>query len=163
MGDRDWTTDDRSAIVDVVTRYAVTIDLRDWDGFGSCFADEVELLLVSTGGRLVFSRERIVDYARRTFSNYDATQHISANHQVTVDGDRATCISTLNATHYVANEPGGPLQRQFGYYRYELVRGSGWRISRVEQMLSWQDGNQEIFDRAHLDVGLPDASDELSK
>lgn len=146
---------DRAEIIDLVTRYAVSIDLRRWDDLGDCFADEFELFLVSTGGWVRCGREQIKDYARRVFTQYDATQHISANHQVTLDGDTAICLSTLNASHFVANDPGGPLQRQFGYYKYELARQPAWKIVRMTQMLSWQDGNQEIFDRAHVDVGLP--------
>lgn len=140
---------DRSSIIDVITRYAVCIDLREWEKFGSCFADEVELHLVSTGRWVKRTRAEIIDYVRHTFAQYDATQHISANHQVTIKGDRATCLSTLNATHYVKDDPGGPLQRQIGYYHYELVKNTEWQIYRMAQDLAWQDGNQEIFDRAH--------------
>lgn len=147
---------DRSDIIDVVTRYAVGIDLKDWDRFGSCFADSVELRLVSVPEPVVYTRAQLVEYARRTFTQYSATQHISANHQVVLDdaaeGEAATCLSTLNATHYVADDPGGPLQRQLGYYRYTLVKSDQWLISGVEQLLFWQDGNQEIFDRAHIHV-----------
>lgn len=146
---------DRESIIDLVRRYAVAIDLKRWEDFGSCFADEMDLKLISTGCWISVSREKLVDIVSRTFVQYDATQHISANHQVVVTGDQATCISTLNATHYIAKEPGGPIQRQIGYYKYELSRRPDWKIHRMEQMLAWQDGNQEIFERAHRDVGLP--------
>lgn len=148
---------DRAAIIDVATRYAVAVDLKKWDDLGACFTDEFELFLVSTGGWVKVSREWLIDYARRTFANYDATQHISANHNISIAGDEAVCISTLNATHYVANDPDGSIHRQIGYYRYELRRQPEWKIYRMSQMLSWQEGNQDIFDRAHLDVGLADA------
>lgn len=148
---------DRVSIIDVITRFAVCIDLKQWDEFGTCFADEVELFLVSTGRWVTFSREKILDMVSRVFVQYDATQHISANHQITINGDEAVCISTLNATHYIASDPGGPIQRQLGYYKYELSRHPEWRIHRMIQMLAWQDGNQDIFDRAHLDVGIPQA------
>lgn len=146
---------DRMSIIDLVTRYAVAIDLKRWDDFASCFAEQLELKLISTGCWISISREKLIDIVSRTFVQYDAAQHISANHQVAVTGDRATCISTLNVTHFIAKDPEGPIQRQIGYYRYELARAAEWKIVRMEQMLSWQDGNQEIFERAHRDVGLP--------
>lgn len=146
---------DRTSIIDLVTRYAVCIDMRRFEDLGNCFVDEIELKLISTGQWIKVSREKLVEIVTRTFVQYDATQHISANHQVELAGERAVCISTLNATHFIANDPDGPIQRQIGYYRYELQRAGEWKICRVEQMLSWQDGNQEIFERAHRDVGLP--------
>jgi hypothetical protein len=147
---------DRADIIDLITKYAVSIDTRQWDDLGSCFADRFELYLVSTGAWVWFDRARIVDYVRHVFTQYDATQHISANHQITIDGDTAVCLSTLNATHHVADDPDGPIQRQFGYYRYELARKPEWRIVRMRQMLSWQEGNQKIFDRSHAGLGLPE-------
>jgi 3-phenylpropionate/cinnamic acid dioxygenase small subunit len=140
---------DRQCIIDIVTRYAASLDRRQWDDLADCFADEVSLHLVSTGEWRTFTRQDIIDYASRTFAYYDATQHVSANHQISVSGDEAVCISTLNATHYRAGEPGGSTQRQLGYYRYEFARTPEWKIVRMQQELGWEEGNQALFDRAH--------------
>ncbi len=149
---------DRQCIIDIVTRYASSLDRREWEALADCFAKEVSLYLVSTGEWTTFSRQDIIDYASKTFSHYDATQHVSANHQVTISGNEAVCISTLNATHYCAGEPSGSTQKQFGYYRYELARDPDWKIVRMRQELGWEEGNQEIFDRAHRDDGASSAS-----
>lgn len=138
---------DRASIVDLVCKYAVSIDRRRWDDLESCFADIVELNTIRTGPGVTLPREQLVAVMRRTFETYTATQHISANHQVTIDDDRATVWSTLNATHFIAGEPDGELHQQVGYYEYRLVREQGWRIFGVQQILSWQHGNQAIFDR----------------
>lgn len=149
---------DRQCIIDVVTRYAASLDRRQWDDLADCFADEVSLHLVSTGGWTTFTRKDIIAYASRTFSHYSATQHVSANHQITVSGDDAVCISTLNATHYCAGAQGGSTQRQFGYYRYEMARMPDWKIVRMQQELGWEEGNQELFDRAHRADDAPFAA-----
>jgi len=138
---------DRLDIVEVVCKYAVSIDRRRWDDLASCFADDVALNTIRTGPGVSLSREQLVAVMRRTFETYTATQHISANHQVVIEGDAATVLSTLNATHFLAGEPGGELHQQVGYYEYRLVRDGGWLISGVEQILYWQHGNQAIFDR----------------
>tara|TARA_R110000782_G_scaffold78276_9_gene155624 strand:+ start:51510 stop:52013 length:504 start_codon:yes stop_codon:yes gene_type:complete len=149
---------DRQCIIDIVTRYATSLDRRQWEDLADCFTDEVSLYLVSTGEWTTFTRQDIIAYASKTFSNYDATQHISANHQVTISGDEAVCISTLNATHYCADDPDGSTQQQFGYYRYELIRNPDWKIVRMRQELGWEQGNQNIFDRAHHSVSISSVS-----
>jgi hypothetical protein len=154
---------DRSDIIDVVTRYATSIDGRRWEDFGSCFADKVAINVLVTGGWVTLSRDDIMRICSRIFAHYDATQHISANHQVTISGDEATCLSTLNATHYTAKAPGGPIQRQVGYYEYHLIRTDRWKIDRFLQTVKWEEGNQEMFRLAHEDVGLPSPSDKAER
>ncbi|GAA4550598.1 nuclear transport factor 2 family protein [Pseudonocardia xishanensis] len=139
---------DRTAIVEVVCRFAVAIDRRRWADFSGCFADQVDVNTIRTGRWIRMKRETLVGVMRRVFETYTATQHISANHQVAIDGDTAVVCSTLNATHYLRGEPDGEFHQQVGYYEYQLVRGDdSWRISSVEQFCHWQRGNQSIFDR----------------
>lgn len=147
---------DRTAIVDVVARYATSIDRRQWDTFGSCFTDQLAYKFPYANGWLALGRDDLVRLCARLFARFDATQHISANHQITVSGDEATCISTLNATHYIADAAGGPHQRQIGYYEYHLVRADSWRIDRLELVVSWEDGNQDIFIRSLSEAGIAD-------
>lgn len=139
---------DRSSVVDVVCRFAVSIDRRKWADFADCFADEVDVNTIRTGRWIHVEREMLVAVMRRVFETYTATQHISANHQVSIDGDVAVVCSTLNATHYLRDEPDGEFHQQVGYYEYHLVRQErSWRIAKVEQFCHWQRGNQSIFDR----------------
>lgn len=139
---------DRMAIVDVVCKFAVCIDRRRWADFATCFDDEVELNTIRTGRWVSAERDALMAVMQRAFETYTATQHISANHQVTIDGDTAVVWSTLNATHYLQGEADGEFHQQVGYYEYHLVRrGPAWRISKVEQFCHWQAGNQSIFDR----------------
>jgi hypothetical protein len=88
--------------------------------------------------------------ATRFFGRLDATQHVSANHQVVLAGDRASCTSTLLAQHYLAGCAGGECQRQVGYYVNELARqqDGGWRIAGSAQRVSWSDGNPAVFEHA---------------
>lgn len=136
---------DRSQIIDVLNRYAVSIDLRNWEDFADCFAETVEMSLPALGGPLSLSRADATSMARAIFSGVVATQHLSANHQVTVDGGEATARSTLNATHYLGDDLEQPTQREVGYYEWHLVRSDGWRIDRVSMTISWVEGNTEKF------------------
>ena len=139
---------DRTSIVEVVCRFAVSIDRRRWAEFAGCFADEVDVNTIRTGRWIRLRRDALVATMRRVFETYTATQHISANHQVSIDGDTAVVCSTLNATHHLEGEPDGEFHQQVGYYEYHLVRvGGSWLISSVQQFCHWQRGNQSIFDR----------------
>jgi hypothetical protein len=141
---------DRAAIIDVVTRFAVSLDHRDWAGLRACLADEVELDYPDSVGVATVAGDDLVATARRFFGRLDATQHVSANHQVAIDGDRASCTSTLLAQHFLAGCDGGETQRQVGYYVNDLARGAdgGWRIARSAQRVSWSDGNPAVFAHA---------------
>lgn len=103
---------DRADIIDVVTRYATSIDRRRWDDFASCLSDTVEISMPVTDGCVPMRRDDLVALAKRIYAQLEATQHISANHQVSVLGDEASCVSTLNATHYLGEHEGGGLQRE---------------------------------------------------
>ena len=137
---------DRASIIDVVCKFAVSIDRRRWDELASCFADEVELNTIRTGRWVRLALPELMKVLQRAFESYTATQHISGNHQVAIDGDSAVVWSTLNATHYLEGAVGGEFHQQVGYYEYHLVRDRGWRITKVQQFPHWQRGNQQIFD-----------------
>jgi hypothetical protein len=147
LEERIGAIEDRVAIIDVLCRFAVSIDRRRWDDFASCFADEVDLNVIRTKRWVHWSRPEFIARLQQVFESYTATQHISANHQITLDGPRAVAVSTLNATHYLKDMPGGEFQQQVGYYEYHLSKDLAWRITSVRQIEHWQTGNQEIFDR----------------
>lgn len=137
---------DRAAIIDVVCKFAVTIDRRRWDEFATCFAAKIRANTIRTSRWITIERSELITLLQPAFESYTATQHISANHQVTIDGDTAVVWSTLNATHYRAGTPGGEFQQQVGYYEYGLIRQDGWRIDSIQQFPHWQTGNQQIFE-----------------
>lgn len=138
--------EDRAAVIDTVCRFAFCLDRLAWTEFEAILADRVRVNTIRTGGWVDLDRSAIVATLSRAFGTYTATQHISANHQVTLDGDVATVWSTLNATHYREGTPGGDFQQQVGYYEYVLARQDTWRITSVRQDPHWQTGNQSIFD-----------------
>ncbi|MGP3534190.1 nuclear transport factor 2 family protein [Microbacterium sp. RD1] len=140
--------EDRAEIADLLGRYAFAIDRLRWDDFLSCFAEEVEVNLIRTGGWRTMKSSELARVVEKVFTSYTATQHISANPQIAIEGDRAVAWSTLNATHYLRDATGDPWHQQVGYYEYTLARlGAGWRIVRMQQIVHWQRGNQQIYDR----------------
>jgi hypothetical protein len=140
---------DRAAIIDVVCAFAVALDTRNWELLRSTLADPIEVDYPDSVGVGTFAADDLVATAQKFFGRLDATLHISANHQVVLDGDRASCVSTLFASHYLASTSEPPVQRQVGYYTNHLERqDEQWRILRTEQHEGWTEGNPEVFAHA---------------
>jgi hypothetical protein len=140
---------DRAAIIDVVCAFAVALDTRNWELLRSTLADPIEVDYPDSVGVGTFAADDLVATAQKFFGRLDATLHISANHQVVLDGDRASCVSTLFASHYLASAGERPVQRQVGYYTNHLERqDEQWRILRTEQHEGWTEGNPEVFAHA---------------
>ncbi len=139
---------DRAQISDAVTAFAIALDTRDWDLFRSLLAEEVDIEYPDSVGVATFTADELVATATGFFGRLDATQHVSANHLIVIDGDTATCTSTLHAQHYLASQGENPVQRQIGYYVNHFERRDRWRIVRSEQRVAWQDGNPAVFQTA---------------
>lgn len=133
----DWLRG-RAEISDMLHAFAAALDDRDWDGYASLYADDGVLEL--PWGEVV-AKEQLVESTSRNLGRFQATQHISSNHRIQVDGDSATSSSYLIATHVYPAD----LTREHWVIgaRYDCVfqRGAdGWRFSRVRLSTFWQTG-----------------------
>ena len=81
---------------------------------------------------------------------FEATQHISPNHVIAVDGDRAEATAGMFAWHKVP--PDAAAENTFtlrGRYSIGLVRaGGGWRIDRLHMSVWDEAGNKGIYEVA---------------
>ncbi len=137
---------DRAAISEVVLGYATGLDRRDWDLYRSIFTDEIEMDFSSLGipASRVDADQWVAD-AKLLFAGFEATQHLSANHVHELRGDEASCVSYMQAEHFVAQN--GELLRWTigGHYANELLRTSqGWKLQKVTLTVTWQTGNPEV-------------------
>ena len=140
---------DRARITDVVNRFAMALDMRDWVLHRTCFAETVTFDYPASGGHRVLRADDLAKTSPPFFLWFDATQHIAANHIIDIEGDEAVCVSTLHAQHFRADANGGPLQKQIGLYRNRLLRdGDDWKIFHSAQFVRWSEGNQAMFDAA---------------
>jgi len=77
----------------------------------------------------------------------DATQHLVANHLVSIEGDVAICTAAFQATHLLAYPHGGAIWTPGGHYELGLQRNAeGWRITSMHMTTAdWATGNQQIM------------------
>ncbi len=135
---------DRAETIDLMNRYALGIDRRDWPLYRSCFEDR--FALDAPGWPESMDADQWVDIVRSGIERYEATQHQMSNHTLEVDGDRAECVSYIRAVHHQPKAVGGPRWVLVGYYELGLVRNpSGWRIARFNLTIQWNEGNLELM------------------
>jgi ketosteroid isomerase-like protein len=131
----------RDEILDVIARYAHTVDERDIEGILTCFAPD---------GRIEFEGGRITgeghDGIRKAFEEAFArpglappatSTHLMANTLVTIDGD--TAHAETQGVAYLASTALGTVVTRGLRYSDDLRRGAdGWRITRRVHRSIWQ-------------------------
>lgn len=116
-------------------RYFRTLDLKDWDAFGDCLAEDV----VARYGTQAMdkpvhynTRADVVDFMRENLGSGIITVHIANHPEITVDGDTATGSWGFEDTVIV---PDFKVKiRGAGYYHdtYRRDADGKWRISGTE-------------------------------
>ena len=77
---------------------------------------------------------------------FDATQHVTTNHNVTVQGDTAHCLSYVHG-RFIRQVPGGNMFESTGWYDDRLVRTEGgWRIAHRVCRMVWWGGNPRVLE-----------------
>ncbi len=86
-----------------------------------------------------------IESVRSGLSGFDATQHISANHLIEIEGDRAHATSDFQASHMLDGER----VVLAGWYDTRLRREGGrWRIARSQLNATWTQGPVSLYAQA---------------
>lgn len=129
---------DRIAITDVINRYGTTIDAGDYEGLADCFTSDS--ITRYGGGREFRGGEAVAEFVRGMTTDFVAQQHLLGNHEIALDGDRATATTYLHATQVEREESGGGVVVTGGIYRDVLVRTpEGWRIAERALEGLWRE------------------------
>ena len=141
---------DRAAISDVIIAYARAVDTRDWDLFLSLFTERVFLDFRSFDPSVHYEVDatELLAMSRRAEA-FDATQHISANHAHSIEGDRAICTSYMQAAHFLTRPDGNHSCILYGQYSHSLIRTErSWKIDRYSLAVWAQQGEPRVFEWA---------------
>ena len=137
--------DDRQAIVDVCTSYALALDSRDWERLRRCFTDDA---VADYGGASSDGYPTIEQTCRQALEPLSASQHLLGNHLVRVDGERAESTCYFQAQHVMSGLQGGSDYIVAGRYDDRFLRtGEGWRIAHRKLTVMWTSGNPEVLAR----------------
>jgi hypothetical protein len=146
-------TVDRMAILDVMNRYFMSIDRRDFPRLRTCFTDDVTGIYegVEVAGGIdeimrFFTGESTFRFPLE-LTNLRASTHFIGNHYAEVAG--ATAVAETYALAYLIDEPSSGLRLRTRALRYRdalvLVAGA-WKIRKREHLLDWttQNGHVDI-------------------
>lgn len=143
---------DRAAITNTVNQYFQYIDRREWETLRSCFAEgelAIDFTAMFGGEPTSPTADEQVELSRRMSSGFDATQHMVSSHVVTIEGDEATCDTSIQVTMYLSNDRGDDFWDGAGFVGFDLVREDGdWSIAGITMTGLWAEGNGELFELA---------------
>jgi 3-phenylpropionate/cinnamic acid dioxygenase small subunit len=124
---------DRLEIVDLLNRYAVAIDDKDWEALSEVFCDDCTADYGQFG---TFNGvDAVVAWMAPTHADL-TTQHAMANMVIAIDQDTATARSYV---HVFLRPDQSPSFRVGGAYRDELRRVDGrWKIANRVYTTIWQ-------------------------
>ena len=151
------TSDDKLMIAETIYLYAIGIDTKDFDLYGSIFADQVNIDFSSYEGSsvpetTVLTRDQWVSRVRPLFTGLAATQHSMTNPVVNIDGDTASCRMYMQAHHVFEPEKEDSWFTIGGYYDDTLLRDakspSGWNLTGVKLTVLWRKGQESIMQLA---------------
>lgn len=138
---------DRAEITDTILRFARAMDAQDWTSLRSCLLPTVDVDYSDLRGEppARVSADEFVAARARGLGGLK-TQHISTNHLVSTDGDRAECVSCF-LIHRL--DPHGAEGRNTfdsaGHCAHRLRRTpDGWRIEGITQTVLWSRGDPEV-------------------
>jgi hypothetical protein len=141
---------DRQEIEGLSRRYAMGIDMRDWELYRSAFADamRVDFTSWSGGSAREVSGDDWVAGVRAGLSGFQATQHMIVPYTVELTGpDTARSVAYMYAQHFLPNDKGDNWLMIGGHYTNTAVRTpAGWRFDTVTLTVTWTAGNRHIFE-----------------
>lgn len=127
--------DDYVEIMNLVSRFLMRVDERNWDAVREMLTDPFHADFSSLTGKPATSAtpEAFTKQWRSLLSAYDATQHQIGNQIVEIDGLNAEFCSHVTTSHFRGNETeGNTVEYLVGSYRFSLVRGDhGWKLASV--------------------------------
>lgn len=136
-----WLTD-RAHISELLHAFARALDTRDFQAYVDNYAPGGSIELPDPkrpGSTIVLEKARMLELLPRSLGRYAATHHISANHQIIIDGDAASSRSYLQAVH--VNGAPGDHWTAGGWYDCEYLRSTaGWKFTRVRLTAIWLTG-----------------------
>lgn len=117
---------DRTAIVELLNRYATCLDERDWSGLEDVFHIDAR----GHYGSPIQGRSAIIASIRSFLGGCGPSQHLLGNYHVDIDGDHARSSTQARVIHLGSGERMRLTPYEaIGTYHDEHVRtADGWRI-----------------------------------
>jgi hypothetical protein len=133
---------DRLQINDLLIRYTVAIDKKDWSLLDTCFTPDAHVDYTSAGG-VAGDYPKVRAWLEQALAPFPVTVHALANSVVELDGDRATARTYVH-NPMTFNNPDGSIHifTVGAFYNDKLVwTDDGWRICERIEETAFMDGS----------------------
>ena len=149
---------DHREIMDRISDLALGLDLREFDRYRRCFADQVEIRNphFSPGEAPVrtCTGDEWAQSVYRTQARLGYCLHTLTSPAIDLDGDSAE-VTVMQQARFALDpaeaddrsyQVGGPLRLLFFRTR------DGWRIRRLEFTVTWSEGNRAVYEQARQEA-----------
>lgn len=130
----DLSTADRLDIIDIMNKYGLAVDAKDYQLLGSLFSDDVEARLIFDptffGGEdiIIKGKKEYLAYIKEAGSLYRTSQHLIGNPLITIENELIKVRTNLNARGYY-NDSVDHSVTLWGYYEtYMKKEDNLWKI-----------------------------------
>jgi hypothetical protein len=136
---------DHFEIEQLLTRYGVAIDTRQWQLLDDLFTPDATLDYSSSGAPAGKYAE-IVKWFATFLPQFHMNQHMTLNRLIEIDGDSATGrIYFLNPNSFLTDDGEARLITVGGFYVDQYVRTpAGWRIKDRRQETAWVQSDDSL-------------------
>ena len=129
----DLKLEDRFAIADVMSSYALALDTKDYPLLRSLFAVDVEVMMIfdsnsPDGGEIKLTGiDAWIEFVEQALDGTRASQHLLGNPVIKFNGERAIVRTDLQATEYYKDTK-KPKTTVWGVYETHMVKDKNWKI-----------------------------------
>lgn len=137
---------DRTQISELLSRYCSIVDDKCINVTTVAAFFTPDGRLINPNGAAVVGPEAISAEKARSFSRFRATQHVTSDHIIDLEGNTARLRANMIAMHLWSDEESDPrsLQTHFvagGVFEAVAVRtAEGWRFSEFKTRITWRTG-----------------------
>ena len=127
--------EDRFAIADVMSSYALALDTKDYPLLRSLFATDVEVMMTfdsnspDAGEIQLTGVEAWIEFVEKALDGTRASQHLLGNPAISFNGEKAIVRTNLQATEYY-KDANKPKTTVWGVYETHMVKDKKWKITK---------------------------------
>jgi hypothetical protein len=136
---------DRMEIDDLLTRYTVALDTRQWDLLATVFTPDATIDYTSSQG-IKGQFPEVAAWLEKALTAFTVSQHLLGNRHIELDGDQGTGRTYFFNPNTLTDQAGTATMLYVGgFYLDKFVRtAEGWRIADRFEQTTWVDSEEPL-------------------
>ena len=128
-------SEDRLEITEVMSRYALALDTKDYALLRSLFSADVEVMMIfdsnspDSGEIKLTGIDAWIEFVEQALDGTRASQHLLGNPAISLNGEKAIVRTDLQATEYY-KDANKPKTTVWGVYETHMVKDKRWKITK---------------------------------